>query len=191
MNDQHDPMPRKLDEEPYFSLMARDQRSPAFARLYAIVRERGPDVAAKAHAAVDALLAANAGIHPNPQKDKEHAWSARAKADEMAQWFRLNMQAKPQTGRVNAGAEHPEPPKPPKIERTTLSIGDKLVLIAPVHYRIETIPANDEDPIGQITSGTRGQVVEINLERGNYLAMMEGHPEQFHVVPFDRAALAI
>lgn len=101
MTNPHDPLPRQLDTEPHFALMGRDVLSPGFARLYAIVRETGPDHRAKAHAMLDALLLSNDGRDPRPHKDKQHAWSARAKADEMEIWHRLNMLAKPQSGKVN------------------------------------------------------------------------------------------
>ncbi len=105
MTDDHDPLSRALPTEPHFVLLARDHLSPGFARLYAIVRERGPDAKAKAHAILDTILISNAAKDPRPHKDKQHAWSARAKADEMAEWHRLNMLAKPQSGKVNTGTE--------------------------------------------------------------------------------------
>ncbi len=100
--DQHDPIDRQLDGEPRFPLMGRDPLAPGFARLYAIVRENGPACKARAHAALDAILLANDARPPRPHKDKEHAWSARAKADEMQQWYIQNMEAKPQSGKLNS-----------------------------------------------------------------------------------------
>ncbi len=102
MADSHDPLPRQLPTEPHFALMGRDSLSPGFARLYAIVRETGPDHRAKARAMLEAILLANDARDPRPHKDKDHAWSARAKADELEHWYMLNMQAKPQSGKLNS-----------------------------------------------------------------------------------------
>lgn len=102
----HDPLPRKLPEEPHLTLLARDWRSPGLGRVYAAIREGRW---AHAHQILE-TMEGEAGKYPRePHKDKEHAWSARAKADEMQTWFVLNREAEGARNRVNTTAGDAEP----------------------------------------------------------------------------------
>ena len=108
MNDNanHDPIDRAIPGEGHFALMGRDPLSPGFVRLYAIVRENGPDCDAKARGMLEAILLANRGRAPKPHKDRQHAWSARTIADQLEHWYRDNMTSKPVSAKLNSGPEN-------------------------------------------------------------------------------------
>lgn len=95
----HDPLNRQLPTEPHLVLLARDWRSPALARMYAAIREGRWQ---HAHEILSVMEGQAGGFPREPHKDKEHAWSARAKADEMAQWFIHNREAQGARNRVDA-----------------------------------------------------------------------------------------
>ena len=100
--EEHDPLSRILPDEPHLILLARDFRSPHLSLMYAAIRERRFD---HARQILDRLEAVSRAQPPQPHKDKEHAWSARAVAQQMDQWRLENMRAEPPAGRVNTAPE--------------------------------------------------------------------------------------
>lgn len=99
--ERHDPLERREDGEPYFALMGRDWRSPPHIQMYADTRE---GKWRHAHEILDAMERAAGGHPPVTPKDKEQAWSARAKAGEMIDWFRDHRAAGEPINRVNVQA---------------------------------------------------------------------------------------
>lgn len=99
----HDPLDRRLADEPYFALLARDHLSALFVSLYAASRARNYLLGDAIWANIKAVQQAAV---PEPHKDKSHAWSAYSKATEMNIWRLSHMRAERASGKVNAtGAE--------------------------------------------------------------------------------------
>lgn len=175
-NTNHDPLDREMPGEGHIAGMGRDVLAPGWARLYAIVRESGPDYQARARAALERWMATNESRQKNPQKDQEHAWSARAIADQMEAWYNANIRGKPPINRLPA-VERLMPPKPRPCK---FAVGAMVELTAPIH---PPSPCRLE----QIGAGTMGIVREIVARDVNPGAMVEFLAiKETHLVFFDR-----
>ena len=118
----HDPIDRAMEGEPHFALMGRDPIAPGLVRLYAHLREGKYD---QVHGLLDVVIARAKTRAPHPQKDTQHAWSARRIAGEMEEFHRQHMRGEEPVSRVNLGSGrefptvHPEdikravPPREP------------------------------------------------------------------------------
>lgn len=84
MTTEHDPLPRQMEDEPRFVLLARDPLAPYIVRLYAALRER------KINSAQDIFRNTCHALPKfpfHPQSDPEHARSAQGVAIQMDLWL--------------------------------------------------------------------------------------------------------
>ncbi len=82
----HDPLERRLPDEPYLIFLARDLLSSPLGRVYASLREGKYDQARLAYDALE-RAAKLREIPAHKQKEQsEHAWSVRNQCDAMDTW---------------------------------------------------------------------------------------------------------
>lgn len=181
----HDPIDRALPGEPRLSLMARDVLSPGFDRLYAIIRESGPEHKAAARQLLERIFLTNDSRPKNPGKDREHAWSARRIADESEAFYNKYIRGEPPRHRVQADEHVPNVSTPTMSSRDIkpLEIGDEIILNAPVHF---ARPGDPSGP-GQIISGSVGTIRDIDVDGKFYIVAFDGYIDANYPVPFDRA----
>lgn len=135
----HDPLPRLMPNEKYFALLARDHRAPFIADIYAVVRLRKRAVA---HTILDNLLDAEEAAPYEPHKAQEHAWSARARAQEMRDWFLKN--------RAHPGLEELAP-------GVIATAGGTLI--------VEDDPSAVYEPVDNADAGPLGEAVRLEAIR--------------------------
>lgn len=79
----HDPMGRRDDGEPYFLLLARDWSAPELIRIWVAIRKRDPSL-------IDAIVKRikhKMEHRPYHPKDREHVPSASEVANHMDLWL--------------------------------------------------------------------------------------------------------
>lgn len=124
--EKHDPLTRRLPQEPYWAALARDHIAPYLPNIYACALLRQWS---QLDAIIVNLKAHMESVEPRPHKDQEHAWASRAKATEMDQWRRDHMGTKPAAGRVNmTGPEQNN--DPPNFSDILRVAGKSIHLVA-------------------------------------------------------------
>lgn len=108
-----DPLATQMEGEPRFVLLGRDPLAPGVTRLWADLREGKYEHCA---ATLEAIIKRARTRDPHPQKDSKHAWSARAVAGEMEEFYRAHMRGEPPQGRVNDTPFGPQP-EPPSVKQ--------------------------------------------------------------------------
>lgn len=109
-----DPLSTQMDKEPRFPLMGRDPLAPGLVRLYADIREGKYEHCA---ALLDVVIRKARTRTVHPTKDAKHAWSARAIAGEMEDFYNESMRGEMPEGRVNDEPFGPQPEPPATKER--------------------------------------------------------------------------